>query len=105
MSPRLALPARRHHLTQKVKIAGQRTLYIIVPDDEYPTELFLRQNVGPLIKSPIEPCLRTLSTTNPQHKGKIRDGTTHHGSSGIRVFRHQLGTMSQWKRYQRNSLR
>jgi hypothetical protein len=54
MSPRLALPARRHHLTQKVKIAGQRTLYIIVPDDEYPTELFLRQNVDPLIKSPIE---------------------------------------------------
>ena len=42
MSTRLALPARRNHITQKVKIAGQRTLYISVHDDEQPTEIFLR---------------------------------------------------------------
>jgi len=54
MSIRLALPNRRNHITQKVKIAGQRTLYLSVHDDEYPTEIFLRQNVGPLMKSPAE---------------------------------------------------
>ncbi len=32
-SLRRALPARRHHITQKVRIAGQRTLYISVHDD------------------------------------------------------------------------
>jgi ribonucleoside-diphosphate reductase alpha chain len=42
MSTRLALPSRRHHITQKVKIAGQRTLYISVHDDEHPAEIFLR---------------------------------------------------------------
>ena len=42
MSDRLALPARRHHITQKVKIAGQRTLYISVHDDAQPAEVFLR---------------------------------------------------------------
>ena len=42
MSTRLALPARRHHITQKVKIAGQRTLYLSVHDDERPAEIFLR---------------------------------------------------------------
>lgn len=39
---RRALPARRNHITQKVKIAGQRTLYISVHDDDHPAELFLR---------------------------------------------------------------
>ena len=53
-SARPPLPAHRHHITQKVKIAGQRTLYLSMHDDEYPTEIFLRQNVGPLIKSPAE---------------------------------------------------
>ncbi len=42
MSQRLALPNRRHHITQKVKIAGQRTLYLSVLDDEYPAEIFIR---------------------------------------------------------------
>jgi hypothetical protein len=42
MSHRLALPARRNYTTQKVKIAGQRTLYISVHDDEHPAEVFLR---------------------------------------------------------------
>ena len=42
MSQHLALPNRRNHITQKVKIAGQRTLYISVHDDEQPTEIFLR---------------------------------------------------------------
>jgi hypothetical protein len=32
----------------------KRTLYLSVHDDEYPTEIFHRQNVGPLIKSPDE---------------------------------------------------
>jgi hypothetical protein len=39
---RRSLPARRHHVTQKVRIAGQRTLYIGVHDDEHPAEIFLR---------------------------------------------------------------
>ena len=42
MSTRLALPARRNHITQKARIAGQRTLYISVHDDEQPAEIFLR---------------------------------------------------------------
>ena len=42
MSQRLALPARRNHITQKVRIAGQRTLYISIHDDEHPAEVFLR---------------------------------------------------------------
>jgi len=42
MSTRLALPARRHHITQKVNVAGQRTLYISVHDDAQPAEIFLR---------------------------------------------------------------
>jgi hypothetical protein len=41
-SPRRALPARRHHITQKVRIAGQRTLYLSVHDDAHPAEVFLR---------------------------------------------------------------
>lgn len=42
MSTRLALPNRRNHITQKVKIAGQRTLYLSVHDDQHPAEVFLR---------------------------------------------------------------
>jgi len=42
MSTRLALPHRRTHITQKVNIAGQRTLYLSVHDDEHPAEIFLR---------------------------------------------------------------
>jgi ribonucleoside-diphosphate reductase alpha chain len=42
MSQRLALSNRRNHVTQKVKIAGQRTLYLSVHDDEQPAEIFLR---------------------------------------------------------------
>ena len=41
-SGRRALPARRNHITQKVRIAGQRTLYLSVHDDEHPAEIFLR---------------------------------------------------------------
>ena len=54
MSTRFVLTTRRNHITQKVKIAGQRTLCLSVQDDEYPTEIFIRQNIGPLIKSPAE---------------------------------------------------
>jgi len=46
MSQRLALPNRRSHITQKVKVAGQRTLYISVHDDEFPAEIFLRLKGG-----------------------------------------------------------
>jgi hypothetical protein len=42
MSTRLTLPARRNHITQKVKVAGQRTLYVSVHDDARPSEIFLR---------------------------------------------------------------
>ena len=42
MSTRLVLPTRRNHITQKVRIADQRTLYISVHDDAQPAEVFLR---------------------------------------------------------------
>ena len=42
MSQRLALPNRRKHITQKVRIPGKRTLYISVHDDDQPAEIFLR---------------------------------------------------------------
>jgi len=42
MSTRLALPARRNHITQKIRVAGQRTLYISVHDNKHPAEIFLR---------------------------------------------------------------
>ena len=42
MNTRFALPHRRNHITQKVKVAGQRTLYISVHDHEQPAEIFLR---------------------------------------------------------------
>jgi hypothetical protein len=45
-------PARRNHFTKKAKIAAQRTLYYRVNADNNPTEIFLRQNVCSLIKSP-----------------------------------------------------
>jgi|SRR5678815_2496336 len=41
MSQRLALPNRRNQITQKVKVVGQRTLYLSVHDDEHTAELFL----------------------------------------------------------------
>jgi hypothetical protein len=46
MSDRLVLPNRRNHITQKVRIAGQRTLYLSVHDAAEPAEIFLR------VKSP-----------------------------------------------------
>ena len=39
---RRTLPPRRHHITQKLKIADQRTLYLSVHDDDQPAEIFLR---------------------------------------------------------------
>jgi hypothetical protein len=42
MSNRLVLPARRNQITQKVRIAGHRTLYLSVHDNARPTEIFLR---------------------------------------------------------------
>ena len=39
---RRSLPTRRNHITQKVRIAGQRTLYLSVHDDEHPAKIFLR---------------------------------------------------------------
>jgi hypothetical protein len=41
-SARRSLPTRRLHITQKVKIAGQRTLYLSVHDNAHPKEIFLR---------------------------------------------------------------
>jgi hypothetical protein len=46
MSTRLALPARRNHITQKVRIAGQRTFYLSVHDDVPLAEIFLRLKVA-----------------------------------------------------------
>jgi len=45
MSTRLALPSRRNYITQKVRIANQRTLYISVHADPSPAEIFLRVKV------------------------------------------------------------
>jgi len=42
MSTCLALPKRREHTTQKVKISSYHTLYLSVHDDERPAEIFLR---------------------------------------------------------------
>lgn len=39
---RRELPNRREHTTWKAKIAGKRTIYISVHEDENPGELFLR---------------------------------------------------------------
>ena len=39
-----ALPDHRHHFTQKVRNALQRTLYLSVHDDQHPAEVFLRVN-------------------------------------------------------------
>ena len=41
MSTRLVLPSRRHHITQTVRIASQRTRYISVYDDTEPGGIFL----------------------------------------------------------------
>lgn len=41
-SMRRTLPARRNHITQKFRIAGQRTFYISVHNDPCPAEVFLR---------------------------------------------------------------
>lgn len=40
-SPR-PLPSGRNHVTQKVRIADQRTLYISMHDNPFPAEIFLR---------------------------------------------------------------
>ena len=40
--PRRSLPSRRNHITQKMRIASQRTLYQNFNDDEQPAEIFLR---------------------------------------------------------------
>jgi len=42
ISARRSLPTRRAHVTQKFRIAGQRTLYVSVHEDAAPAELFLR---------------------------------------------------------------
>lgn len=40
--PRKQLPARRNHITQRVKIGGKRTLYLSVDNEETPSEIFIR---------------------------------------------------------------
>jgi ribonucleoside-diphosphate reductase alpha chain len=42
MSSRRILTDRRHHITQKFRVGGQRTLYLSVHDDAHPAEIFLR---------------------------------------------------------------
>jgi hypothetical protein len=43
---RRTLPARRPVITQKLKIAGHRTLYIAVHDDDQPQRDFLKVMTG-----------------------------------------------------------
>ena len=45
MSTRLTLPSRRNHITQKVRIANQRTLYISVHDDPSRDEIFVAYEI------------------------------------------------------------
>lgn len=40
--PRKALPSRRNHITQRVKIGGKRTLYLSVDNETAPSEIFIR---------------------------------------------------------------
>jgi ribonucleoside-diphosphate reductase alpha chain len=42
VSERQTLQSRRNHTTQKLRIGGQRTLYLSVHDDDQPAEVFLR---------------------------------------------------------------
>ena len=42
LTQRRELPSRREAITQKVRIGGQRTLYVSVHNDPHPAELFLR---------------------------------------------------------------
>lgn len=42
MSERRNIGSRSDHTTQNVRVAGQRTLYISVHDDDQPAEVFLR---------------------------------------------------------------
>ncbi len=42
MNERREPPNRREAITQKVRIGGQRTLYVSVHNDPHPAELFLR---------------------------------------------------------------
>jgi hypothetical protein len=69
-SLRHSLPARGNNITQKVRIADQRTFYISVQDDEYPTEIFIRQNIDPLIKSPDEDLSQITQQEQSSAKGE-----------------------------------
>ena len=73
-SLRRLLPARRHHVTQKFKIAGQRTLYVSVHDDEQPGEIFLRLK-GPDCSSELIGLYDVLARP---------DGGTHGALCGLR---------------------
>ena len=42
MTGRLALPPRRNHIIQEVKIAGLNRLYLSVHNDKHPAGIFLR---------------------------------------------------------------
>lgn len=43
MIDRLPLPTRRNHITQKVRIAGQRTHFLSVHDGTQPAEILRRK--------------------------------------------------------------
>ena len=51
MSTRFVLTTRSNYITRKVKMAGQRWRRLSVQTTKYQTEIFIRQNIGPLIKS------------------------------------------------------
>lgn len=42
MSHRRSPSARRNHITPKARIAGKRTLYVSVHDNDQPAKVFLR---------------------------------------------------------------
>jgi hypothetical protein len=74
MIHRRPLPSRRNHITQKVRIAGQRTLYLSIHDDEQPAEIFLRLK-GPDCSSELiglYDIIARLMSLSPQYGLRMR---------------------------------
>jgi len=89
MSTSLALPHHRHHLTQKVKIAGQRTLYFSVHDDPRSTEVVLRVK-GSVCTSELIGFVRRAGSRLPAvHRSKFNVGGD--------LLTHSLAVSSRFK--------
>jgi hypothetical protein len=54
-----------------MKIGGQRTLCVSVNDDEYPSEIFNRKNIDPLMKSPDKDLPQDTQQAQSSAKGEV----------------------------------